>query len=181
MSIDESFVISDYEIEGLRTAVTVVRKDLDDSDSGLCKSGRNSVGCCNCATDIDIWSGRDGYCLRAFDKSFQLGLGDAKLIKNSKPALMTIRVSFYLKAPRSFLEAFENYSIRNITNSIYFRRIDSGASEGPSERCEQRSMYITSTLWDIQQFAKENWNLPGINRFMKEFTEEDFGWLIFVR
>lgn len=169
MSCEELVGISEWYVEGLRTAISLVRPDLSDSDSGYCKAGAHAVRCGNCAEDVDLKTGRHGYCRKeSYDKSFQLGFEDARKIIKSEAALRCIRCNFVLKAPVRILEALQLFSRDSDDCSIYCRY----------EGLNDNSTFCTSTLWDIKNFIKSQPEDELMKQFKKELSEEEFGWLI---
>lgn len=173
MSCEELVGISEWYVEGLRTAISLVRSDLNDSDSGYCKAGAHAVRCGNCANDLDLKTGQHGYCMKeSYDKSFQLGSEDARKIMKSEPALLCIRCNFVLKAPVRLLEALESFVRHADDCSIYCRR----------EGLTGDSTFCTGALRDVQKFInycdERRFDPELMKQFKKELSEEEFGWLI---
>ncbi len=172
MDCERVVVITEWYVEGLRTAVSIVRKDLSDSDSGYCKAGAHAVKCKNCAQDFDIWSYRDGFCKKEeYDRSYQLGVEDAVKIAKSEAALLCIRVNFVLNAPVRLLEALESFVRDTDDCGIYCRR------EGLTGDCA----FCTGTLRDVQKFIKSEPEDEIMKQFEEALSEEDFGWLVCKR
>lgn len=103
-----------YEIviEGMRNPMN----SWDKSDSGICKSGNDGIGCENCAVTMP--------CTHSYDYSFQLGKNDynlmMNLVKNGSlhakyRRMMPIWVT--LTAPLYFYKEFDVYKVGTVTNS----------------------------------------------------------------
>lgn len=173
MSCEQLVGISEWHVEGLRTAISVVRDNLNDSDSGYCKAGNHSVGCNNCAANIFDFAGKSGFCMKeSYDNSFQLGMGDANKIAKNQAALICIMCTFVLKAPVRLLEALQSFTRDSYDCSIYCRY----------EGLTGESMFCTGSFRDLQKFINECKNKGFEEELMKQFvtelSEEEFGWLI---
>lgn len=106
------------EVVGFEPAIRGMRNpknSWDKSDSGICKSGDNGIGCQNCAS-YD--------CCHSFDHSFQLGKNDFTLmdtLANGGPVHAKYRrmLAIYvdITAPLYWWKEFDTYKVGTVANS----------------------------------------------------------------
>lgn len=111
--------IDNFEVMGWDHVIRGMRNPMnswDKSDSGICKSGEDGIGCKNCAVEIPYTN--------AYDHSWQLGKADHELMMKLAKAgsvhgkfRRMIAVYVDITAPLYWWKEFDTYKVGTVANS----------------------------------------------------------------